>query len=222
MLPPESQLPPPPVAEAEQPEEMEKLQASQRPDEGDFHGSQIELEVTCASSPEAFQLMLDHVYGTGLGFSWEYSPSCAEVNQDVIRLAEAFELHFLREQAVRWLVKDLTTSNVVDRLVTCNEFNLCGLRAEIMRHLIADADKLRMVAEGTEIVKHPQVLQDILLSVATKGEEISRFVPPEDDITGMEQAGRNGVDRESEEKAGSPKRKKVLNRRVIGKKQRVE
>jgi hypothetical protein len=152
--------------------------------------------------------MLDYVYVSGLGLGWEYRPSCAEVNRDVIRLAAAFDLRFLHEQAVRWLVKDLSTSNVLERLVTCNEFDLSGLRAKIIQHLIQDADKLHVVSEGAEIVKHPQVLQDILLSVAMHGEQMSTlsgFVDQEsspEHPTGGEQdkldVGRHEADKEGD------------------------
>lgn len=225
MLPPESQLPPPPVAckpTASVAEPEAEQEAAQLADASDSHagqglaaqGAQIELKVTCPSSPEAFRLMLDYVYVSGLGLGWEYRPSCAEVNRDVIRLAAAFDLRFLHEQAVRWLVKDLSTSNVLERLVTCNEFDLSGLRAKIIQHLIQDADKLQAVSEGAEIVKHPQVLQDILLSVARHGEEMSSLSAFQDQdsspehSTGGDEADKEG-DKENTESVAKGKREQT-------------
>jgi len=103
----------------------------------------------------------------GTGAPWEYAPSSAEVNKDVLRLARHFGLQHLHEHAARWLAKGLTTANVVERLVTCEEFGLGLLREKIMEQLTKNPAELATVSSSTEIMKHPKILQDLLMQVAS-------------------------------------------------------
>jgi len=118
-------------------------------------------------SPEAMRIMLDYVYLVGTGAPWEYKPSSAEVNKDVLRLARNFGLDHLHEYAARWLAKGLTTSNVVERLVTCEEFGLGLLREKIIEQLGANPAELMIVSSSPAIMQHPHILQDLLVKVAS-------------------------------------------------------
>merc|ERR1719401_971696 len=95
----------------------------------------LELLVGCIQTAEAMRIMLKYVYAVGTGAPWEYQPSSAEVNKDVLRLARHFELPHLHELAVRWFGTGLTTDNVVERLATCEEFGLGLLRDKILEQL---------------------------------------------------------------------------------------
>merc|ERR1719476_110410 len=110
--------------------------------------------------------MLGYIYGAGTNGSWEYKPSSAEVNKDILRLARSFDLMHLHEHAARWLAKGLTTANVVERLVTCEEFGLGLLREKIIEQLTANPAELMIVSSSVEIMKHPRILQDLLVQVA--------------------------------------------------------
>merc|ERR1712194_213597 len=119
------------------------------------------------NTAESIKLMLAYVYGVGTGASWEYSPSSAEVNKDILRLARNFGLPHLHEFAARWLTKGLTTDTVVERLVTCEEFGLMLLREKIIEQLTANPAELTVVSSSPEIMKHPRILQDLLMQVAS-------------------------------------------------------
>merc|ERR1740121_1228018 len=111
--------------------------------------------------------MLSYIYEVGTSSQWDYNPSDAEVNKDVLRLARNFGLPHLHEIAARWLTKGLTTQNVVQRLVTCEEFGLGLLREKIIEQLTANPAELAVVSSSVEIMKHPRILQDLLMSVAS-------------------------------------------------------
>lgn len=130
-------------------------------------GALLELEVACSSSAEAVGLLLSYVYVAGTGGEWHFEPSCAQVNKDVLHLARAFALPHLHESAARWLVMGLNTGNVVERLVTCEECGLGLLRERILERLAANPAELAVVSGSPAIMKHPRILQDLLLLVAT-------------------------------------------------------
>merc|ERR1712217_767533 len=88
------------------------------------------------------------------------------MGKDVLRLARNFGLPHLHEIAARWLTKGLTTQNVVQRLVTCEEFGLGLLREKIIEQLTANPAELTVVSSSDEIRQHPQILQDLLMQVA--------------------------------------------------------
>merc|ERR1712187_539323 len=96
-----------------------------------------------------------------------YNPACAEVNKDVLRLSRQFGFSHLHEHAARWLTRGLTTGNVVGRLVTCEEFGLGMLREKIIDQLTANPAELAVVSSSAEIMQHPRILQDLLMSMAS-------------------------------------------------------
>lgn len=126
----------------------------------------VELQVNGVTSPEAFRILLGYVYGVGAGAAWEYCPSSPAVNRDVLRLAKHFDLMQLHERAARWLTENLTTANVVERLVTCEEFDLGKLREKIMIELASSPMALQVVSGSVEIMRHPRILQDLLVQLA--------------------------------------------------------
>lgn len=126
-----------------------------------------ELQVVGIESTEALDIVLSYVYTVGTGAPWEYKPTTAEANKDILRLARHFGMPHLHEHAARWLTRGLTTANVVDRLVTCEELNLGLLREKIMEQLTKNPSELSVVSSSPEIMKHPRILQDLLVLFAS-------------------------------------------------------
>jgi len=136
------------------------------PPSGSLQGSQtLELELTGIRSAESARIFLSFVYERGT--SWQYRASSDEVNKDVLRLAQHFQLPYLREHAARWLASNLTTQNVVQRLVTCEEFGMTTLREAMMSELIKNPAILAVVSSSSDIMEHPRILQELLLRVAS-------------------------------------------------------
>jgi len=129
----------------------------------------LELDVTGVQTAESVRIMLDYMYSVGTSSQWEYDPSSLEVNRDVLRLAQHFNLPHLHEYAARWLAKGLATSNVVSRLVICEDLGLSLLRDKIIEQLTAHPTALTMVCTSPEIMQHPKILQDLLIQVASVG-----------------------------------------------------
>merc|ERR1719183_1297090 len=110
--------------------------------------------------------MLDYIYQVGTGCEWGYSPSSLEVNKEVLQLAHHFELKHLHEHAARWLTRGLTTKNLVERLVICEEFKLGMLREKLIEQLTSNPGELSLVCRSTEVLAHPTILQDLLVQVS--------------------------------------------------------
>jgi hypothetical protein len=127
----------------------------------------LRLEVSGLSCSKSFRILLGYLYVAAAGVEWEYNPESHEVNKDVLRLARHFGLDQLHEYAARWLAKDLTTANVVERLVSCEEFGLGLLREKIVERLAMNPSELMLVCSSPEITKHPKILQDLLVQVAS-------------------------------------------------------
>jgi len=126
----------------------------------------LELHVKGIETSEALETLLSFVYVACTGGRWIYTPTSDLVNKDVLRLARHFDMPRLHEHAARWLVKDLTTANVVDRLATCEEFGLRMLHDKIVEQLTANPTELTIVSCSPELTRHPRILQDILVQVA--------------------------------------------------------
>jgi len=113
-------------------------------------------------SPEAARALLDMVYGLGS----EYNISSEEANKDVLRLAKQLDVPSLQELAMGYLARDVTTENALLRLQTCREFALDELYSAIEEEVIANRDALELVAGNTEVLKHPEILQGLLVRAA--------------------------------------------------------
>jgi len=127
----------------------------------------LKLRVRGVSLAESVKIMLDYIYQVGTGCTWEYRPSSLEVNKEVLRLARQFELKHLHEHAARWLTRGLTTKNLVERLVICEEFKLGMLREKLIEQLTANPAELSFICRSTEVLAHPTILQDLLVQVST-------------------------------------------------------
>mmetsp|Transcript_5730 Transcript_5730/g.17015 ORF Transcript_5730/g.17015 Transcript_5730/m.17015 type:complete len:232 (+) Transcript_5730:2-697(+) len=134
------------------------------PSEG--HNSEsLVLKLDDISHPEAVRAMLDCIYGPRAGASAEYNPSSEEANRDVLRLAQRFQILQLQDDASRWLARGLSTANVLDRLVACEEFGLLEVREKILEQLTANPEALFVLAKDPEVTKVPAVLQDLLVRI---------------------------------------------------------
>jgi hypothetical protein len=129
--------------------------------------SQLKLPISGVSHAESINIMLDYVYQVGTGASWSYNPSSLEVNTEILQLARQFGLKQLHEHAARWLAKDLTTKNFVERLVICEDFKLNRLRDKLIEQLTAHPTELSIVCRSAEITAHPKILQDLLVQVSS-------------------------------------------------------
>merc|ERR1712224_670538 len=100
-------------------------------------GQALRQEVRLAeiSNPEAVKFMLDYMYQSDASVWDDYKPGTQEINRDVLQLAQSFQLPGLTDRAKQWLAKDLTTSNVVERLSICESFGLEDLREKILMQL---------------------------------------------------------------------------------------
>jgi hypothetical protein len=139
----------------------------------------LELELAGVSSMESARIFLSYVYERAPGSSWEYRASSDQVNKDVLRLAQHFQLPYLREHAARWLARNLTTQNVVQRLVTCEEFGMTTLRDAMMSELVKNPATLAVVSSSSDIMEHPRILQELLLQVASnhRAEPVQKSSP---------------------------------------------
>jgi len=155
------------------------------------------LEVTGLSSAQAFKILLDYIYVACTGVKWEYTPENSQVNKDVLRLARHFGLSQLHEHAARWLTKGLKTSNVVERLVMCEEFGLGLLREKIIERLTRQPDVMANICRCPEITNHPKILQDILVNFASNN---ATPTPPQ------KKASQDKREDEAEETAEEPEK----------------
>jgi hypothetical protein len=110
-------------------------------------------------SPEAVKSMLDFAYGS----SEAYAPTNDEVNQHVLKLAAEFDIAGLRECASVWLTRELDSSNVVQRLATCNEFQLKQIYEAITEELVASPLAVASICNDMKIMQQPRLLQDLLV-----------------------------------------------------------
>lgn len=125
------------------------------------------VELEGVSHAESVQAMLACIYGRQRqeGEDGGYCPSSDGVNRDIIRLAQRFNISQLESQASQWLVTGLNTSNVLDRLMVCEEFGLTGVREKILEQLTANPNALFVLASNPEIQKVPGTLQELLVRV---------------------------------------------------------
>jgi len=126
------------------------------------------LDIVLGSvAPEAVQDMLDCIYGPFSDATKEPACKTEAANRDSIMLAQSFQIPQLQDQASRWLIRNLTTQNVLARLAICEEFALMDVREKILEQLIADPVVLPLLARDPEITKVPKVLQDLLVRILT-------------------------------------------------------
>lgn len=121
------------------------------------------LSLDGITHPEAVKIMIDCVYEV----SREYKPSSAGVNRDVLSLARRFEIPQMLEAAARWLVEGLSTTNLLDRVMVCEEFKLIEVRETILQQLVANPESLFMMVRDPDITKVPFVMQDLLVRILT-------------------------------------------------------
>jgi len=119
------------------------------------------LKLDDISHPEAVKAMLDCIYRP----STDYAPSGEDANRDVLRLAQRFKISQLQEAASRWLTKGLSTANVLERLLACEEFSLAEVRDRILDQLTSNPEALYVLARDPEIIKVPSVLQELLVRI---------------------------------------------------------
>jgi hypothetical protein len=124
---------------------------------------EIRLDVP---NPEAVKFMLDFLYNLDDKDWAKYNPRTQEINRDVLRLAQQFQLPGLTQRATSWLAKDLTTGNVVERLSLCDEFGLTDLSDRILETLTSNRQALAEVAHSPQIMKYPNLMKAMLQSAA--------------------------------------------------------
>jgi len=131
---------------------------------------QVRLADVC--NPEAVTFMLSYMYQIGDIDAWhDYNPKTQEINKDVLRLAKNFELPGLTQKAMHWMSKDLSTANVVERLTICEEFCLEELKSRIIGQLANNKKALFEVANSSQIMAYPKLMQSLLQEAAGQPEE---------------------------------------------------
>jgi len=127
----------------------------------------LTLKLGDITHPEAVQAMLNCIYGplTAPNAPRSYNPTNEEANRDVLRLAQRFQITQLLAEASRWLTSNLSTANVLQRLVACEEFGLADVRDKILDQITANPTALYVLAKDPEVVKAPSVLQELLVRV---------------------------------------------------------
>mmetsp|Transcript_2239 Transcript_2239/g.3863 ORF Transcript_2239/g.3863 Transcript_2239/m.3863 type:complete len:241 (-) Transcript_2239:134-856(-) len=128
-------------------------------------GQTQELNLIDIANPEAVKFMLDYLYQVDA--NREYNPRSQEINKDVLRLAQKFDIPGLGDRAVRFLAKDLSTGNVVERLTVCEDFGLGGLRDKILEQLTINRQALGEVAHDPQIMTYPRLMQAMLQCAAS-------------------------------------------------------
>jgi len=121
---------------------------------------EIRLYETCPGAVKAF---LDFVYLN------EYAPKTDEINKDVLKLSSQFKMPELTEKCAEVLAKDISTTNVVERLGLCEEFQLDKLREKIMQQLTSNRKVLHDVAQSKNILQYPLLMQEMLGLIAQEG-----------------------------------------------------
>jgi hypothetical protein len=129
-------------------------------------GGRQEVRLVEVSNPEAVRFMLDFLYDMDQTVWKDYNPATQEINKDVLRLAQRFELPGLTGRAMNWLAKDVTTGNVVERLAICSEFGLDVLRGKLIEQLTLNRAALQEVAHSPQIMKYPELMQALLQQTA--------------------------------------------------------
>merc|ERR1719160_84201 len=125
---------------------------------------EIRLYETCPGAVKAF---LDFVYVD------EYAPKTDEINKDVLKLASQFKMPELTERCAEVLAKDINTTNVVERLGLCEEFQLDKLREKIMQQLTSNKKVLNDVAQSKSILQYPLLMQEMLGLIAQEGAAVA-------------------------------------------------
>merc|ERR1712232_447775 len=113
------------------------------------------------------KFMLDYLYEMDVEVWEEYNPRTQEINKDVLRLAQNFRLPGLTERATKWLAKDITTGNVVERLTICEEFGLNELRDRILEQLTYNKRALAEVSNCPQIMQYPKLMMQMLQLAAS-------------------------------------------------------
>lgn len=136
-----------------------------------------EVRLVDIVNPEAVRFMLDFMYEVDVVGRKDYAPATQEITKDVLRLAHRFRLPGLVQRAARWLARDITTGNVVERLAICSEFKLDGLSRKIIEELTVNRIALREVAGSPQIMKHPGLMKALLQQAASTGGEVVEATP---------------------------------------------
>lgn len=123
-----------------------------------------ELILPNVTELESVPALLDFVYGLGKS----YNITSDEANRDVLQIAKDFELPRLVDLATHRLGQDLTTDNAVQRMVTCEDFELTEMFNKISDELVGNAKALLEVSNNMDLLKHPTLLQKMLVRAASR------------------------------------------------------
>lgn len=144
-----------------------QLSSVQDGSETSMPNGRMKLKLADVAHPEAVQAMLECIYGPPAGAEGakSYSPANEDVNRDVLRLAQRFQITQLQQQACGWLMSNLSTTNVLQRLLDCEELGLVDVRDNILGQITSNPKALWALANDPEVRKAPAVLQDLLIRV---------------------------------------------------------
>jgi len=141
------------------------------PDTAAGAGSRQEVRLAEIANPEAAKFMLDFLYEMDAAVWEEYNPRTQEINKDVLRLAQHFQLPGLTDRAKYWLSKDLHTGNVIERLAICETFQLTDLYQKILEQLTMNKKALAEISGSPQIVQYPSLMQALLQLASGEGKD---------------------------------------------------
>lgn len=127
----------------------------------------VTIHMQNVSHKEAVQDMIARIYEPLVINAEETFCRTENANRDALVLAQTYQIPQLQNQVSRWLLRDLTSHNVLERLAICEEFGLGEVREKLLELLIADPVVLHMLISSPEVIKVPRVLQDLLVRVLT-------------------------------------------------------
>jgi len=144
------------------------VMASQSAELREFISNHSVVQVPNVAYPESLQILIESVYEAE--GEKGYAPSCYDVNMEVLELAHRFQLLGLKRRAASFMAQNLTSHNVLRCLGDCEAFALQDLKEKIISHLAVNKKVLAEITDGPHISKHPELLRQILVRVASPKE----------------------------------------------------
>jgi hypothetical protein len=117
-------------------------------------------------SHESADILVRWLYGEVSRSS--YNPATSKVNEEVLQLSSELGLPDLSELCGVHLAAGVDVTNVVSRICLCDKYGLPRLRTSLVQSLAEDSKALHTVARDPETVGHPELMRELLASLAAK------------------------------------------------------
>jgi len=117
-------------------------------------------------SHESADILVRWLYGEVSMSS--YAPASSKVNEEVLQLSSDLGLPDLSELCGVHLAAGVDVTNVVSRICLCDKYGLPRLRTSLVQSLAEDSKALHTVACDPETIGHPELMHELLASLAAK------------------------------------------------------